>query len=235
MAILPPYFETAPVRFEWFPTVWQCFIYRNWEMLTAATIARVLGTDLETVCRAAADMGLEANTADEALWKTRGYVTLIRANWHILTYAQLCDLLGWEESYLAYILKEDDFLDVKLGRHKPPCETLTVTPLDEAQVKRTAAIRRVTEELRARVGAPTAAPFDFSRVYPKNMTPVAGETRFAAHYACPYEALYGDTFYDDKLIEASFPDDMLAAYAALGIGACHVLSIRPQGGVEMEI
>ena len=49
MAILPPYFETAPVRFEWFPTTWQCFIYRNWEMLTAATIARVLGTDLETV------------------------------------------------------------------------------------------------------------------------------------------------------------------------------------------
>ena len=81
MAILPPYFETEPVRFEWFPTPWQCFIYRNWAMLTAATIARVLGTDLETVCRAAADMGLEESCADEALWKTRGYVTLIRANW----------------------------------------------------------------------------------------------------------------------------------------------------------
>ncbi len=221
MANLLPYFEgKTPLTFDWFPTKWQCFVYRNWDMLTTSTLARVLATDKETVEAAARDMGLPENTADEALWKTRGYVTLIRANWHLLTYRQLCDLLGWEESYLAYILHEDDFLDVKLGRHKPNVPELRVTALSEEQVKKTAAIRRVTEETRTRVGISSLLPFDFSAVYPKaeEFPALPGESRFSASYLCSYATLYGDTFSDDALIEASFPDELLASYAALGVG-----------------
>ena len=186
-------------------------------MLTPATMARVLDTDEATVIKAAADMGLAESCANEALWLTRGYVTLIRANWHLLTYPQLCTLLGWEEGYLAYILKEDDFLDVKLGKKKPDVPLLCVTPLTEEQKKRTAAICRVTKELRARIPAPTVAPFDFSAVYPKNLMPVAGESRLLGHSLCAYEALYGDIFYDHSLIEKSLPEALLSAYAALGV------------------
>ena len=41
-------------------------------------------------------------------------------------------------------------------------------------------------------------------------------------------------------VQAFVPHDILDSFvagidAALGEGACHVLSIRPQGGVEMEV
>ena len=218
MAVLPPIFEDMPpLRYDWFPTKWQCFIYRNWDMVTPVTMARVLGTDAATVTAAAADLGLAESTANEELWRTRGYVTLIRANWHLLDFSGLCTLLAWDEGYLAYILKEDDFLEVKLGGKKPDVLPLTVTPLTEGEQKKTAAIRRVTEELRARIPAPSVAPFDFSAVYPKDLSPVSGESRMEGNYICAYEALYGDIFNDHSLIEKSLPEDMLAAYAALGI------------------
>lgn len=219
MAVLPPYFEDMrPLRYDWFPTRAQCFIYRNWEMLSPARLARVLSADEETVCRMAADMGLGESTANEGLWLTRGYVTLIRANWHLLTYPQLCTLLGWDEERLAFMLKEDDFLDVKLGRAKPCVPTLAIEALDGDGQKRTAAIRRVTEELRGKLPAPRISPFAFSEVYPKDIAPLTGRSRLGSSYLCAYEALYGDIFYDDSLIEASFPDALLSAYAALGVG-----------------
>ena len=192
MATLPPYFENmSPLRYDWFPTRAQCFIYRNWEMLSPARLARVLSADEETVCRMAADMGLGESTANEELWLTRGYVTLIRANWHLLTYPQLCTLLDWDEERLAFMLKEDDFLDVKLGRAKPCVPTLAIEALDGDGQKRTAAIRRVTEELRGKLPAPRISPFAFSEVYPKDIAPLTGRSRLGSSYLCAYEALYG--------------------------------------------
>ncbi len=219
MAILPPYFEgMTTLPYDWFPTRAQCFIYRNWEMLTPARMAKILEADEATVCRMAADMGLADNAADEHLWLTRGYVTLIRANWHLLDYPQLCTLLGWTEEYLAFILHEDDFLDVKLGRHKPNVPPLRIEPLTEEGIRHTAAILRVTRELADRVGGYTLPPFAFSEVYPKDPAPVGDRSRLLANFLCPYETLYGDIFYHHELIEPAFPDDMLRAYAALGVG-----------------
>ena len=221
MAVLPQHFpDRENLRFEWFPSLWQCFIYRNWEMLSPARLALVLNSDEETVCRAAAEMGLSPNTADEALWLKRGYVTLIRANWHLLTYPQLCTLLDWDEDYLAYMLHNDDFLEVKLGEGKPDVPPLAVTPLSAEQERQTAAIARVTRELAERLGAPALAPFDFSSVMPKTgeYPPLVGPSRFDADFLSPYSALYGDTFLEEELIESSFPDDILSAYAALGVG-----------------
>ena len=219
MAILPPYFEgMTPLAYDWFPTRAQCFIYRNWEMLTPARMARILASDEATVCRMASDMGLAESTANETLWLTRGYVTLIRANWHLLDYPQLCTLLGWEADYLAFILQEDDFLDVKLGRHKPDVPPLRVEPLTEEGIRQTAAICRVTRELADRIGGYHVPPFGFSAIYPQDTAKVMGDSRLEASFLCPYETLYGDIFYDHALIEEAFPDDLLRAYAALGVG-----------------
>ena len=126
---LLPFDERPQLKTEYFPTLFQCFIYRNHQMITASLAARVLATDEKTVIAHAEAMGLTgfATPEVEATWRTRGYITLIRANWHLLTYEQLCTLLGWDADYLAFILHEDDFLDVKLGKKKPPVDTLTVT------------------------------------------------------------------------------------------------------------
>ena len=216
---LLPLDERPPLKTEYFPTLFQCFIYRNHEMITSALAARVLNTDEATVIAHAEAMGLSSFATPEAekTWRTRGYITLIRANWHLLTYEQICTLLDWDSDYLAFILHEDDFLDVKLGRKKPTVKTLTVCELTEEQKRMTEAIRRVTLEVREKVGGRPLAPFTFDSVYSQSITLPKGESRFLASFCHSFCALYGDTFFDEKLIEVSFPDELLRAYAALGI------------------
>ena len=58
--------------------------------------------------------------------KLRGYITLLRRNWHLLPYDQLLVLLDMTPEQLAYALREDDFLWVKLGSLKPRCEPLAL-------------------------------------------------------------------------------------------------------------
>ena len=84
---LLPFDERPQLKTEYFPTRFQCFIYRNHEMITAALAARVLATDEATVIAHAEAMGLTgfATPEVERMWLTRGYITLIRANWHLLT------------------------------------------------------------------------------------------------------------------------------------------------------
>ena len=216
---LLPFDERPQLKTEYFPTPFQCFLYRNHTMITASLAARVLATDEATVIAHAEAMGLPGFAAPEVegMWLTRGYITLIRANWHLLTYPQLCTLLGWDADYLAFILHEDDFLDIKLGKKKPAVNTLAVTELTPEQKRMTDAIRRVTLEVKEKIGAPSHLPFDFDVVYSQNVSAPKGKSRFLASFCHSFCALYGDTFLDERLIEASFPDSLLRAYAALGI------------------
>jgi len=182
-----------------------------------ARLARVLGCDEETVIAEAKALGLPESDADEELWLDRGYITVIRANWHLLPYDQLCTLLGWTEEKLCFILREDDFLDVKLGNRKPDCGRLTVTPLTKEQKARTEVIARSTREILSAAGKREYKPFDFAPFYSK-MAGEKGESRYSDTFIASYCALYGDVFAEERLIEASFPDSLLKAYADLGIG-----------------
>ena len=121
-----------------FPTRHQAFIFRAWEYVPAERIAKILGTTEENVIRAAEEMGLP-NYAPGNIWLERGYITIIRQMWHILPYPQLLDLLGMTEGELALILKEEDFLDVKL-QSKPICEPVRWRELTDAEKERTAKI-----------------------------------------------------------------------------------------------
>ena len=103
-----------------FPTKHQAFIFRAHEYIPAEKIAKILGTTEENIHRAAQDMGLPDYTPGN-IWLERGYITIIRRMWHILPYSQLLELLEMTEGELALILKEEDFLDVKLQR-KPASE-----------------------------------------------------------------------------------------------------------------
>ena len=75
-------------------------------------------TTPENIRKIAFAMGLgEQKHTDE--WVTKGYITIIKSMWHLLPCSQLLELLGWSKERLAYILKDDDFLDIKLGSFKP--------------------------------------------------------------------------------------------------------------------
>ena len=104
------------------PTDWQTFLLRMFQRITPEKIAGLLGTNAENVLRAAEEMGIRDDPADretEKQWMEKGYITLIRDSWHLLDFDQICSLIGQNEKELAYTLKEDDFLSVKLGGFKP--------------------------------------------------------------------------------------------------------------------
>lgn len=155
--VLPPVKDCGQLELLHFPTRMQAFVFRNWELMPAARLAAVLGTDETAVCALAADMGLPPQ-GDTACWLQRGYITVIKANWHLLPYNQLLQLLGWDEDRLAYTLREDDFLGEKLGRFKPLCPPVTYEPLTPAQQTETAALAATVRELWS---APERAAFDF--------------------------------------------------------------------------
>lgn len=161
MQISLPKTEGKPLLPAHFPTTMQAFVFRNWSMVKKERIARVLETSVDNVERIAADMGLGPQE-DVSLWNERGYITIIRANWHLLSYEQLLTLLDRTEDELALILKEEDFLSEKLGGVKPICEKITYKELNEAEKKATLQIKAVMQKLYAEVSdRPKRQPFDF--------------------------------------------------------------------------
>jgi hypothetical protein len=109
-------------------------------------MAAVLGTSVRNVERLGRQMGLPAKRrlTDDQL--RRIYVTVIRQNWHLLPNTQLVQLLGWDEARLAFTLKEDDFLDVKLGA-KPDCPPVRWTTPNPEETRAVAKMRAIVREV----------------------------------------------------------------------------------------
>ena len=150
------------IVFPHFPTRQQAFIFRAFEFVTPEKIAAILKTTPENIVRAAADMGLTAPCTGD-VWLEKGYITIIRSLWHILPYEQLMELLETNRASFAKLLREEDFLDIKLGKQKPICEPLVWRELTEEEKKQTALIRDAMADVNMR----GAAPFDFSYAAPK--------------------------------------------------------------------
>ena len=113
-----------------FPTKWQAVIFRNYRMVPDARIAAVLGCTEADVAREAARLGLRVGEANPD-WLTRGFITVIRSNWYLLPYEQLTTLLDYTAERLEFILKNEDFLDVKLGCAKPACEAVSLISFED--------------------------------------------------------------------------------------------------------
>lgn len=158
---LPP-IQGTPLYPTYFPTRMQTLIFRNWGTVDKIRLALVLKTTPEKVEEEAIRMGLLPQE-DVSFWTERGYITIIRANWNILNYAQLKLLLDWTDEKLALILKEEDFLNHKLGNTKPDCPDITYAPLTEEELAQTAKIREQMAALhRANAHIPAKKAFCFS-------------------------------------------------------------------------
>ena len=148
----------AAILPEYFPTAMQSFIFRNWEMVSKEKIAQVLETTVENVEKEAARMGL-GEQGDTGIWAEKGYITIIRANWHLIPYDQLLKLLEWTDEKLAHILKEEDFLDIKLGEFKPACDKVIYRELTQGEIEKTELVKKSVQSLKIPEGAKEA--FDF--------------------------------------------------------------------------
>ena len=158
---LPPLSEKR-AYYNNFPTLFQNFIFRNWESVPTEKIAGVLGTDVDTVEALASDMGLRVPAKYNERYSERGYLTVIRNNWHIVPYSQLLELIDLTEEELEFTLREDDFFGIKLGSFKPDVPPLEYRPLTDEEKVRTAKLKeKLLINLPSFGKDTTAEDFDF--------------------------------------------------------------------------
>ncbi len=198
----------APVKLPHFPAVHQAFIFRASEFVSFEKIASVLGTGVDNVRECARQMGIERACGDGDLWLKKGYISVIRAMWHILPYSQLLELIGVDGDTLAAMLREEDFLDVKLGP-KPVCEEVRFRELTPEEAERTRAIREVVESL----DESGAKAFDFRYLQPE--IKFGGREVFETRIIYPFSGLYLNAFETDS--ETWCPDGLLESYRRLGV------------------
>ena len=191
------------------PTAWQTVLLRNYGLVKSEKLSEVLGTDTETVIREAERLGIGAIKYDPN-WKKLGYINIIKNNWHLLPYSQLLQLLEMSEGELAYCLKEDDFLGIKLGSFKAEADEIRYYPLNEAEEKETARIRALVDKEFIK---DYAKPFEFYKTQAIRRERADDSGDFT-EIAYSYSMLYGDTFLDgDEIV----PDELLEGLQAVGV------------------
>lgn len=157
-----PVLREERAEYKHFPTLFQNFIFRNWESVPTKKIAKVLVTDVETVNELAGDMGLRVPAKYNKRYSERGYLTIIRNNWHLLPYSQLSELVDLTQDELAFTLREEDFFGIKLGQFKPDVKPLKYRPLTDEEKEKTKNIKEKLLSNLPSFGKETSAEdFDF--------------------------------------------------------------------------
>lgn len=204
-----------------FPDRLHDFVWRNWNAVAPAKLAKIVGATEQDIVALAVSMGLARAATIAPEQRERGYITLIRRNWHLLPYDQLLELLEMTPERLAFALREDDFLWVKLGRLKPSCERLSYQLPGEAARRRADEIRRVVnQEFGEALQRRSEPRFDFVRQLssplPFRSSPKpAGNSPHSLRLVYSYLAMYGDPLSNAKL--NPYPDGFLERLSAVGV------------------
>ncbi len=131
---------------SWFPSRMHAFIWRNWESVSEERMAKVLQTTPRNIRKIGLSMGLPASEKPGKIFMQRGYISLIRRNWHLISYKQLLVLLNVTSEQLDETLRDDDFLAHKVGGMKPVCNDLKYTEPDTKTEQRCAEIKKIVED-----------------------------------------------------------------------------------------
>lgn len=206
-----------------FPDRLSAFVWRNWGLVPVAELAAVAGAEPAEINAVAADMGLAPDPPVLVEWKTKGYITVLRRNWHLLPYEQLTTLLGKSREELRFSLMEDDFLWVKLGKVKPQCDRIVWSP--EAAERGRAMRRRIARILKDEgldPNAPEELRFAFVREIAAPSTSTSSSSSpssspFDFRLIFSYFADYGDPLGDPAV--GSFPEGLLQKLSAQGVNA----------------
>jgi hypothetical protein len=247
--VLPTGSSPTPIAFQHFPDRLHAFVWRNWEMVSLERMADVLGTTPGKVREVGQSMGLPPHRTPPAEYQQRGYITIIRRNWHLLPYEQLLQLLDWDTEKLAFTLREDDFLWVKLGSLKPACPLLRYAEPNEAVIQQCEQIKTVvSSHFGDQLAAPPVPRFDFIgsefRLQAGKTSPTrvnaelqTGRIRFLYSYC----GVFGDPLLTPEL--DPYPDGLLQRLSDLGVNGVwlHVVlrqlapsSVFPEFGRDHE-
>lgn len=213
------------IEFTHFPSRMHAFIWRNWTTVPALRLAEVLNTTVENVEKIALSMGLERQKGIDPIWSgPKGYITVLRHNWHLLPYEQLLVLLGMSRQELAWRLIEDDFLFVKLGQLKPYCTPLYYREPSLQMQQQAASISNWLREL-DKVIVPETARFAFTRDMSSEESgwKMREKSNLAIRMAFSYFAEFGDPLKDPEI--SSYPDFLLKRLSEKGINAVWVHTV----------
>ena len=226
---LPLGSHPAALRFGHFPDAAHAVVFRNWRLVAPERIAKTLETDGKTVAEMARSMGLPPAGEDWREMERRGYITVVRRNWHLLPYEQLLTLTGLSQQELWFALKEDDFLFVKLGNLKPKCERVVFRPPDRATQRRVAEIRETVEKHFARLFAEPSDPrFSFIErlSQPSGEAPRASAATRGPRYVYSYFGAFGDPLANPEL--DPYPNGLLERLAAQGVNGVWLHTVLRQ-------
>lgn len=213
---LPVGSAPVPVEYPYFPTRWQHVLWRNWGVVDLEVLAEVLQCEVSELSAAAEELGLPPVPEVSEKWKTHGYLTVIRNNWQLLNYEQLLKILDWTPEKLAYSLKEEDFLYIKLGSLKPDCPVVHYAPLSDSEKAATAEIKAVVNKYFTVSELNYAEkPFAFADKFAQKKS-VIKEQKFDFNFIHSYAASCGDVLGEAEVLDP-VPENLLAQYASMGI------------------
>ena len=205
-----------------FPDRLHAIVWRNWQLVSPSRLAEVVGTKAKNIIAIAASMGLPTASPVEPHMLERGYITLVRRNWHLLPYDQLLQLVDMSAEELAFLLIEDDFLLIKLGSLKPKCEPLQYRkPTPQAQ-QRAAEIKGLVQQTFGDQRMQPAEPrFHFAeqlaQLQEKDATRAGSKDRSeqGLRFIHSYFGSLGDPLSDTAA--DPYPDGLLAKLAGVGV------------------
>ncbi|MBO5714198.1 MAG: hypothetical protein J6R83_02105 [Clostridia bacterium] len=197
-----------------FPTKWQAVIFRNYGLVPVRKIAQVLLTDAKTIRREASRLGLKKIKYDEN-FLNNGYITIIRNNWYLMPYSQIREMLGFSEEKFEFIIKEEDFLWVKLGNYKPDCEGVYYYPLTDEQIVQ-------TDKIAKTVRKNSITDYKYFGFF-NDLKVVNNTSSNGIKLIHGFTTPCGDVFLEDT--NAFMSDEQLSLYAQNGVNAIYVHGI----------
>lgn len=212
-----------PLAEPHFPSRLYQFVWRNWDLTNLDTLSRVVRATPAQLAGPAAQMGLPPKRHISADTLRRIYITQIRQNWHLLPEDQIIQLLGWDPARFHFTLKEDDFLDIKLGP-KPNCPPLVYAPPTETEQNHAARIAKTLPPGLKDLGQPRFA-FIPELSSPPKSHPVNPQTTelWSPRFLYSYFALYGDPLLEGDA--AGLPDGYLARAAECGMNGVWIQAV----------
>ena len=225
---LPVGSAPAPVSFDYFPDRLHAYVWTNWTLVPLERLSGVIDATPADVIEIGRRMGLKPPPPVSGEQQRRSYITVIRRNWHLLPYEQLLELLGWTPEALAYTLREDDFLYIKLGSLKPKCDALRYEAPGPEAIARAERIGEIIEETFPLGLTPPGEPLfsfvqDLSRPPAETGAAPAAQSHFSPRFCSSYFMMYGDPFLETEA--ESYPDGYLARLKASGVDGVWLHSV----------
>ena len=210
-----PKMGKAPVKLPHFPTKECAFVFRALEFFSYEKIAEILDTEPENIRSLGEAMGIYQDQKSD-VWLKKGYITVIRSMWHLLPYEQLLKLLETDAETFAVLLREEDFLDIKLS-DKPVCDKLSWKPFSEAD---NLALKRIKTSMDS-LPLDGKEPFEFEYIMPD--VEFSGKENFGARIIYLFSGLYQKCLDVDS--EEYCPDSLLESYKRVGVNGIYIQGV----------